>query len=211
MKIDLTTQKLNLLNQNCRYEDPLEIIEFSLEISKNPVLTTSFGAYSAALLHAVTTIKPDIPVIWCDTGYNTESTYKHAHYLIEKLELNISIYTPKYTTAFIESKVGKPLVGNPNHEMFSEATKLEPFRRALDDFKPDLWFTNLRDGQTIHRNSLDVFHLSKDNILKVAPFYHFKTTAVKEYISKHDLPLEFDYFDPVKAIENRECGIHLNH
>lgn len=211
MKLDLTPQKVSLLNQNCRYEDPLEIIAFSLQLAENPILTTSFGTYSSSLLHAVTTIQPNIPVIWCDTGYNTEATYKHAHFLIEKLALNIFIYTPKYTTAFIESKVGKPKLGNPNHDTFSEVTKLEPFRRALNDFKPDVWFTNVREGQTQYRNTLDIFHLSQENILKVAPFYHFTTASVKDYIQKHKLPLELDYYDPVKALEHRECGIHLNH
>ena len=91
----ITPQNLALFNQNVRFEDPLEIIAFALEFSERPVVTTSFGPYSAAILQACSKVKKDIQVIWCDTGYNTEATYKHAHYLIEKLQLQIEIFSPK--------------------------------------------------------------------------------------------------------------------
>ena len=29
-------------------------------------------------------VKKDITVIWCDTGYNTNETYKHAEEIIKK-------------------------------------------------------------------------------------------------------------------------------
>ena len=33
------------------------------------VMSTSFGIQSAVMLHLVTQVIPDIPVIWIDTGY----------------------------------------------------------------------------------------------------------------------------------------------
>ncbi|MBW2936731.1 phosphoadenosine phosphosulfate reductase family protein [Aureisphaera sp. CAU 1614] len=207
----ITPQNIHLFNENVRFEDPLEIISFSLEQAKSPLVTTSFGSYSAALLWACSKVKKDIQVIWCDTGYNTEATYKHANYLIENLELNIEIFSPKYTTAYINSRIGLPNINNPNHPIFSEKVKLEPFNRAFKKHQPDVWFTNVRKGQTEHRNGLDVFSFSRDGILKVSPFYHYDDDALEAYIKNKKLPLEFDYFDPVKALENRECGIHLKH
>lgn len=205
----ITRQNIHLFNENVRFEDPLEIISFALEQSERPLVTTSFGAYSAGLLWACNSIKKDIQVIWCDTGYNTEATYQHAHYLIEKLALNIEIFTPKYTTAFINSKIGMPDINNPNHPIFSEKVKLEPFERAFKKYQPDVWFTNVRKGQTQHREALDVFSFSKEGILKVSPFYHYDDATLDHFLKERKLPVEFDYFDPVKALENRECGIHL--
>lgn len=202
---------IGLFNENVRFEDPLEIVSFALECSNRPIVTTSFGPFSAAILYAVTQVKSDIQVVWCDTGYNTPATYLHAKDLIERLQLNIEIFTPKFTTAFLNAHMGQPTLDNPAHAEFSELVKLAPFKRAFKKYKPDLWFTNIRNHQTPHRNGLDVFSLSSDGILKVSPFYHYDDNQLKAYMKTHRLPIEFDYYDPVKAMENRECGIHLKH
>lgn len=207
----ITSEKLALFNQNVRFEDPAEIISFALEGAENPVITTSFGPYSAALLYACTQVMPDIQVIWCDTGYNTEATYGHAQYLIDRLQLNIEIFTPEYTTAFLDSTLGLPSIENPKHSLFSKIVKLDPFDRAMEKYQPDVWFTNIRNHETSFRNTLDVFSFSTEGILKVSPFYHFDDHALKQYIKNHQLPIERDYYDPVKAMEHRECGIHLKH
>ena len=51
---------------------------------------------------------------------------------------------------------------------FTEQVKLEPFTRAMAEHKPKVWFTNLRQGQTAFRNSIGIFSLSKDGVLKVS-------------------------------------------
>lgn len=207
----ITPQNVHLFNENVRFEDPLEIVRFVLDYSEQPIVTTSFGSYSAAILHVVTRALPEIPVIWCDTGYNTKATYRHAKRLIDRLHLNVDIFTPKYTTAYMEVFLGKPSLDNPDHGRISDLVKLNPFDEALEKYQPDVWFTNLRKHQTEHRDHLDVFSFSTEGILKVSPFYHFDDKALKEYMDAHKLPMEFDYYDPVKALENRECGIHLKH
>ena len=111
----------------------------------------------------------------------------------------------------MESTLGRPDLGSPNHSEFSEHVKLEPFKRAFEKFNPDLWFTNLRKNQTAHRDHLDILSISANGVLKVSPFYHFSNKEMLEYLDSRDLPVEFDYFDPVKAHQHRECGIHLKH
>ena len=73
--------------------------------------------------------------------------------------------------------------------------------------KPDLWFTNIRKGQTPLRNNLDVLSLSKDGILKVSPFYNYSDKTLKAYLEKYQLPNEIRYYDPTKQLDNRECGL----
>lgn len=205
----ITPQNIALFNANLRYESPEEIIKFVCDIADKPIVTTSFGPLSASLLHACVLVKPDLQVIWCDTGYNTEATYKHLEILTEKLRLNLDIFAPKYTTAFLDYTLGRPDVDSSHHSQFSEKVKLEPFRRALEKHQPDVWLTNLRKEQTEHRKSLDILSFSNDGILKVSPFYYFSDAQIIQYLKMNDLPIHFDYNDPVKALEKRECGIHL--
>ncbi|MAU72501.1 MAG: phosphoadenylylsulfate reductase [Pseudozobellia sp.] len=196
--------------QNKKFEgsSPQEIISWAIENAKNAVVTTNFRPYEVNILHAVTQVKADIPVIWCDTGYNTPNTYRHAEELIERLGLQIDLYVPQQTTAHRDVVMGVPQIDDPRHAIFTEQVKLEPFRRAMEAHQPDVWFTNLRKGQTALRDSLDVLSLSKDGVLKVSPFYHYSDAELDTYLAEYELPNEHKYFDPTKVLENRECGLH---
>lgn len=208
--MNLTKKEVENLNQELKKKTPLEIVQWAVSIAKKPVLTTNFRPYEAAILYACTLVKNDIPVIWCDSGYNTPNTYKHAEVVIELLRLNIQLYVPKQTTAHREVVMSIPDINDPNHKLFTEQVKLEPFKRAMADFAPDVWFTNLRKGQTTLRDSLDILSLDKKGMLKVSPFYYYDDVALDVYLERNKLPNEFKYFDPTKVIENRECGLHTN-
>lgn len=200
--------QIEALNEAYKNEMPSKIIQKALELSKAAVVTTNFRPYEAAILHAVTKEESKIPVVWCDTGYNTPQTYKHAEYLIKNLSLNVFLYVPKQTAAHRDVFIGIPNVDDPAHALFTEQVKLEPFKRAMDEHKPKVWFTNLREGQTAFRNSIGIFSLSKDGVLKVSPFYFWTDDKLDAYLKENNLPNEFIYFDPTKAIANRECGLH---
>lgn len=203
-----TQDEIDKLNEQFTGKTPREIISWALAQSANVVVTTNFRPYEVAILFAVSEVKYDIPVVWCDTGYNTPNTYKHAAELIERLNLNIDLYVPKQTAAHRDAIMGIPQVDDPRHALFTEQVKLEPFRRAMNYHKPEVWFTNLRKGQTAHRDSLNVLSLSKDGVLKVSPFYHFSDNQLDTYLKQQNLPNEHTYFDPTKVLENRECGLH---
>ncbi len=200
---------LDKINKELKDKSPSEIISWAISFAKNAVITTNFRPYEVAILNAVTEVKKDIKVIWCDTGYNTVQTYKHAEEIIEKLELNIQLYTPKQTAAHRNVVLGVPSIEDPKHAIFTEQVKLEPFARAMKEHQPDVWFTNLRKGQTAFRNSIDVVSLSKDGIVKVSPFYHWSDEQLDAYLKEKNLPNEFTYFDPTKVESNRECGLHI--
>jgi len=196
------------INKELATKTPTEIVEWALKNAQSPVVTTNFRPYESAILHLVTQLSPSIKVIWCDTGYNTPSTYRHAEELTNALTLNIQVYIPKQTAAHRDVVLGIPQVEDPKHQLFTEQVKLEPFKRAMAAHQPDVWFTNLRKGQTAFRNSIGVVSRSADGILKVSPFYHFSDKELDQYLKNHDLPNEFNYFDPTKQLDTRECGLH---
>ena len=206
MRVDID---LEYYNKQFRGIPPEEIITWALQLSNRRIVTTSFGKYSAVLLNTFTTIDPDIDVVWCDTGYNLPETYEHASHLTRNLNLNLNTYVPRETKAFTEHRLGFPTADQPEHQEFSEIVKLEPFRRALADHRPDVWFTNIRIRQTALRSSKDILSFSKEGILKVSPFYYWSDEDLDDYLEAHDLPKNSTYFDPVKALETRECGIHF--
>jgi len=204
----MSEEQLPKWNAQLKGIPPQEIIAWALQHGAKPVVTTNFRPYEVAILHAVTDVDPNIPVIWCDTGYNTPQTYKHAETLISRLDLNVKLYVPKQTTAHRDVVMGLPDIDSPQHALFTEQVKLEPFKRAMAEHQPDVWFTNLRKGQTAHRDSLDILSLGSDGVLKVSPFYYWSDTQLDAYLAQYELPNEHKYFDPTKVLANRECGLH---
>lgn len=196
-------------NKTLRDKSPEEIAEWALRLSDNRIVTTSFGVYSAVLLSTMSRLDKNIKVVWCDTLYNQPSTYEHASNLIKSYNLNILKYQSLLSKAEIDATIGLPSIEDDNHELFSEVVKLEPFRRALKEQSPEVWFTNIRVRQTEYRNEKDILSYSKDGILKVSPFYYWTDADLDGYIKAQNLPKNVDYFDPIKALISRECGIHF--
>ncbi|WP_228852476.1 phosphoadenosine phosphosulfate reductase domain-containing protein [Aegicerativicinus sediminis] len=206
MKIQLPIEEIN---RELRYKSPEEIIDWALTLSENRIVTTSFGVYSAVLLSTFYKKDSDIKVVWCDTLFNNDETYEHALNLIRRFNLNIQHFKPLKSKEQIISEVGLPGIDDPLHKEFTNIVKIEPFKRALETVRPDLWFTNIRVRQTEYRNSKDILSYSKDGILKVSPFYYWSDEDLDQYVIDKNLPKNTAYFDPTKVLNNRECGIHF--
>lgn len=204
----MDTKKLESINKELAVKSPAEVVEWALKQKDNCIITTNFRPYEAALLHLVVSQKPKIDVVWCDTGYNTRFTYSHANLLIELLQLKVDIFSPKLTSAYRDVIMGIPGVDDENHAEFSKQVKLDPFNKAMEQYKPDMWFTNLRKGQTALRDSLGILSIGNKGEWKVSPFYNYSDEELDVYLQAHDLPNETRYYDPTKALDNRECGIH---
>ena len=203
MSLDITQ-----INNELNGKSPEEIVLWAIAQGGKSVVTTNFRPYEGAILHVCTQVKPSIDVIWCDTGYNTPNTYRHAEDLIQLFKLKVDLYVPKQTTAHRDIVLGIPDVDDEKHKLFTEQVKLEPFKRAMDFHKPTIWFTNLRKGQTVFRDSIDIVSQGKDGVLKISPFYHWSDAELDSYLETHQIPNEFKYFDPTKVLANRECGLH---
>lgn len=205
---EIMALNLEQINKVLQDKSPAEIVFWALSVANKPIVTTNFRPYEAAILHVTNQVRNDIKVVWCDTGYNTPNTYRHAEELIEQLNLNVKLYVPKQTVAHRDVVLGIPNVDDSLHKLFTEQVKLEPFKRAMAEHQPDVWFTNLRKGQTTFRDSIDIVSQDDNGVLKVSPFYNYSDEALDVYLEEHSLPNEFKYFDPTKQLENRECGLH---
>lgn len=204
---------LSTINAQLRDAHPKDIIKWALGLKKKTIVTTNFGPFEAVILHLIHQQRPETPVICVDHGYNTEATYRFAAELSQTLELNMHYYTPKVTRARREATLnGVPSIDNEDaHNQFTEEVKLEPFRRAMDEWQPQLWLTAIRKEQTPFRDSLDIVTQdAKTGVIKVAPLFYWSELDMEEYLYTHSLPNEEDYNDPTKVLKNRECGLHTS-
>lgn len=188
--------------------EPQDIVRRALAVARNPIVSTNFRPRSAAFLHLVTRLAPDIPVLWIDTGYNTPATYRYAAELTQILKLNLTIYAPLVTRARRDAVLGGvPALDDPAHRVFTQEVKLEPFDRALRELTPDVWLTGIRSEQTTFRRSLGVVSRGPLGTLRVAPIFAWGGIDLDDYLYEHGLPDNDDYLDPTKGADNRECGL----
>jgi phosphoadenosine phosphosulfate reductase len=207
-------EQLRQANAELRTAPPLAILRWALARAHGRALvSTNFRPYEAVLLHLVTQVQPDMPVLWVDHGYNRPATYRHAEELRLRLNLNLKAYLPTLTAAHYDALHGGPPEPTPANEpqlrAFSQLMKLEPFQRGMRELAPQVWFTALRQVQNPQRAQLDVVGFDPTfRTLKVSPLCHWTNAQMETYLEAHHLPNEWDYFDPAKADEKRECGLH---
>ena len=199
-------------NLELRRKSPLEIVRWAIAQSGGrAVVSTNFRPYEAVILHLAVQAEPAIPVLWVDHGYNRPATYRHAEQLKKLLQLNIKPYVPRVTAAHREALFGD--IPTPENEEalkeFGTVFKLEPFQRGMRELAPVVWLTALRKVQNPNRAGLDIVSEDKNfGALKVSPLFYFSDAELESYLAEHRLPNEWDYFDPAKADEKRECGLH---
>lgn len=200
------------LNAGLRGQDPLAIVRWALALAPGrAVVSTNFRPYEAVLLHVAVQAQPDLPVLWVDHGFNRPATYRHAEDLRRRLGLRVHAFLPRLSAAHYEAAHG-PLPSPGDEEglkAFSATMKLEPFARGMRELAPAVWLTALRRSQNPNRAELDIVsHDRNFGALKVSPLFEWTDAQLEEYLARHGLPNEWDYFDPAKADEKRECGLH---
>ena len=210
----MTTEQITKANTELRNKSALEIVKWAIAQAKGrAIVSTNYRPYEAVILHLATQAQPDIQVLWADHGYNRPATYKHAEQLKQQLKLNVKAFVPKMTAAHYDAIHGGAPAPTPENEErikeFSAVMKLEPFMRGMKELAPTIWLTALRKVQNPNRAGLDIVVEDKNfNTIKVSPVFYWSDADMEAYLKQHNLPNEWDYFDPAKADEKRECGLH---
>jgi len=211
--IKILNNQIAEYNAALRNKPALEIVRWGIaQANGHAIVSTNFRPFEAVILHLCTQVQPDIPVLWVDHGYNRPATYRYAEKLRDTLRLNLRIYLPRLTAAHRDAIYGPVPSIDDEAELkeFSEMMKLEPFQRGMKDLAPTIWFTALRKVQNPYRAKLDIFSLDEMyDVIKVNPVFYWTDADMETYLKQHNLPNEWDYFDPAKADDKRECGIHV--
>lgn len=210
----MTPEQISKANAELRDKSALDVVKWAVaQANGKAIVSTNFRPYEAVILHLCTKVQPDMPVLWVDHGYNRPATYIHAEHLRQLLRLNIKPYLPRMSAAHRDAIHGP--IPTPDEEerlkLFSALMKLEPFQRGMEELAPTVWITALRKVQNQDRAAMDIVAWDKNfGALKVNPVLSWTDMDMETYLAQHHLPNEWDYFDPAKANEKRECGLHTD-
>ena len=186
-RIQLSARRLH---RELTMSSPRACVERAADVyGRELVMTTSFGTQSAVLLHLATTVVPDIPVIWIDTGYLPPETYRYAERLTERLGLKLQVYQSNMSPARMEAIYGKLYdTADPDAlQRYNRMRKVEPLRRALSDLGAGAWLSGIRAEQTTQRaRSRRVTR--QWGTVKIHPLLHMSKADVERYLRVYALP-----------------------
>ena len=180
---------LKQYNQQLEQKTAEQRVEWAMEnLPESFALSSSFGVQSAVMLHMMTQVDPNIPVILTDTGYLFPETYQFVDQLTEKLKLNLHVYSAKESSAWQLAKYGEEWAKDEiSLKAYNHRNKVEPLERGLNDLSVGSWFSGIRRQQSEYRENLSVVTILRQRF-KVHPIIDWHNKDVHQYITKHKLP-----------------------
>ena len=153
------------------------------------VMSTSFGIQSAALLHLAQQVVPGLPILWIDTGYLPEETYRFAAELETRLGLNLHVVSAALSPARMEALHGRLWERNDRAalDLYDRIRKVEPMQTGLDTLGATAWIAGLRADQTEHRKTLQVVS-EQWGRTKYLPILDWSSRDLHRYLKANDLP-----------------------
>jgi phosphoadenosine phosphosulfate reductase len=180
---------LDEVNSELERMEAAQRVQWALQhLPGEHALSSSFGAQAAVSLHMVTRAAPSVPVILIDTGYLFPETYRFVDDLVERLELNLKVYQPRVSPAWLEARHGRLWEqGIDGIERYNALRKNEPMQRALAELGTATWFAGLRRDQARSRRRIRPLE-HRNGRWKVHPIFDWTDRQVFEYLRRHDLP-----------------------
>jgi phosphoadenosine phosphosulfate reductase len=220
----MTNDQLAAANRELAGKSPAEIVRWAVQLAASQdggklVVTTNFRPFEAVLLHLATQEQPSVAVVYADHGYNTRKTYEHAKEMTERLSLDVHRFEPVELVPIPEAAYKDENDRSEEDEKaidaFSDTVKMEPFARGMQELAPTVWLTALRRSQNPNRAGMNIVEqapvslVGREGIFKINALLEWSDEDMRAYLAEHDLPEgPDDYFDPAKAGEKRECGLH---
>ncbi|MEP3392875.1 MAG: phosphoadenylyl-sulfate reductase [Litoreibacter sp.] len=166
--------------------DPQTVIKHALDdvqIGK-VAMVSSFGAESVVLLHMISQIDPDAPILFIDTEMLFPETLQYQKDVAKHLGLtNVQVIKPS-REKLLENDVDSIL-----HTIDTDACcnlrKTQPLDNALKDY--DGWITGRKRFQNGQRASLPVYEMA-DGKIKINPLAGWDASKLAAYIKEHKLP-----------------------
>jgi phosphoadenosine phosphosulfate reductase len=164
-------------------------------------LVSSFGADSSVLLHMVSRIDRDLPVVFVDTGKLFGETLRYRDQLVERLGLT-DVRSTRPRPARLDAADPEGTLWFRDTDACCAVRKVEPLSFALDGF--DAWITGRKRYQAETRARLPVFEVDGAKI-KVNPLAGWTSRDVEAYRTTHALPAHPLVADGFKSIGCMPC------
>jgi phosphoadenosine phosphosulfate reductase len=140
-------------------------------------------------MHMATKIRPDVPILFLETGYQFAETLAFKEQLTERLALNVVDLVGTYNVEGQAKALG-PRLFERDPERCCDLNKVQPMLAALRNF--DAWVTALRrDSSPTRANApfVDQYEIDPGRwMIKVNPMANWTHQQVWRYLREQNLP-----------------------
>lgn len=189
LKVDRApiADRVAALNARYRHHSATAVLEHALSDPDlgQVALVSSFGAESVVLLHLVSVLAPETPVIFVDTRMLFPETLAYQRQLADSLPL-CDIRTIRARKARTDFEDPDGTLHQFSTDSCCNVRKVEPLERALQGF--DGWITGRKRFQNADRGTIDFFEAEGDFRIKVNPLAHWGREDLEDYIVNNALP-----------------------
>ncbi len=176
------------LNHRYRHHAAVSVLEHALgdpDVGR-VALVSSFGAESVVLLHMVSVLARDLPVLFIDTQMLFPETLRYQAEVAEKLRLT-NVQTIRTHLLRVTAADPDDTLHRSDSDACCNLRKSEPLERALKPF--DAWITGRKRYQGSTRATVEFFEAEGDLRIKINPLAHWGREDLEDYIVNNGLPL----------------------
>lgn len=187
----LTDHDVAALNVRLEAATPQDVVRWALEESgiERIAIASAFQAEGTCVMHMATQVRPDIPILFLQTGYQFAETLEFRDRLVRELGLHVTDLRGEYTPERQAEERG-PRLFEREPETCCDLNKVRPMLAALR--RLDGWITALRRDSSptrAHTPIVDRYELEPGTwIVKVNPVANWTRPDVWRYLKAHDLP-----------------------
>lgn len=180
-------QRVAALNARYRHHGATAVLEHALKDADlgQVALVSSFGAESVVLLHLVSVIAPQTPVLFVDTKMLFSETLEYQRALAETLHL-CDLRTIRAPKTRLDFEDPDGTLHQFNTTACCNVRKVEPLEHALAGF--DGWITGRKRYQGETRAAVEFFESENDLRIKVNPLAHWGRADIEDYMINNRLP-----------------------
>lgn len=177
---------------NARFESahPKEIIRWAADqFGDDLIMTSSFGAESMCSIHLASQAKPDIKIVFINTGYLFPETIAFMEKMRKRYNLNVWEYHTSNDPVTWLTINGEPDPRHRNNVAACCAANKDPVMdRAMKELAPAAWIRGVRANQTEERKKMKFLQWSlRNNAWSVAPILRWTAEEIHGYMLANDL------------------------
>lgn len=219
------------LNAQFEHASTEEILHWAWETFRPDIaVSSSFQTQSVPLLHIISRVCPEMPVIFIDTGFHFPETLAFRDKLQAQFNLNILTVRPTMTQSELLQQYGEALYRH-DPDLCCYINKVQPMQWITARMKALV--AGVRRDQTANRQTMRVLQQPSKGPLRIHPMLNWTKDDVQAYRHAHNLPVHPLYHRGYVSVgcapctrsvflgederagrwadsDKKECGLHLD-
>ena len=170
--------------------EPRDVLGWASQTIDRLAVATSFQSSGLVILHMMREIRPDVPVLFLNTGFHFPETLEFRDRLVEDWDLKLVELRGHHGSVEGQNQVYGEELYKRDPDKCCFINKVLPLQTALEEF--DGWMSGLRRDQSPMRADTPIIEAqllpSGNEVLKIHPLARWTGEDVKAYVKEHDIP-----------------------